>query len=75
MTKLLLAMALAAVVATPALAALENPQGRPLQHQFDSISAHQGKLLPMQSRSARGEAVDPYWTPCNYHSLGDNGCE
>jgi hypothetical protein len=75
MTKLLLAVAFAAAVSTPALAALEDPQGRTAQRHVESISAHQGRLPYTQSRSARGEAVDPYWTPCDYHSLGDNGCE
>jgi hypothetical protein len=72
MDKLLIALALTAALATPALAAIQKAEPRPEHRHVASIFKPQWKGVEQSSRSA-----SDYWQPCNstLHAYIVNNCD
>lgn len=72
MNKLLIAIALTAGLATPALAAIQKAEARPQHRHVASTLKPQWKGVERSSRSA-----SDYWQPCDstFHSYIVNNCD
>ena len=74
MKKVLIALALIAASAVPALA---NYGPEPVTPQRHAAISHHERRAEMRMREAPDlrQAQDPYWTPCSYYSDTDpNSC-
>lgn len=67
MNRLLVALALNAALATPALAV---PGAGPETH-----GQVQPRSQQKQTQARNSKANDPYWQPCRYSATMDNTCE
>jgi hypothetical protein len=72
MNKILIAFALTAALATPALAAIQKAEPRPEHRRAESVFKPQWRGVEQSSRSA-----SDYWQPCNstFHSYIVNNCD
>ena len=72
MNRFLVATALTAALATPALAAIQKAEPRSEHRHVASTFKPQWKGVEQSSRSAGG-----YWQPCNstFHAFIVNGCD
>ena len=72
MNKLLIAVALTAALATPALAAIQKAEPRPEHRHVASTFKPQWRGVEQSSRSA-----SDYWQPCNstFHAYIVNNCD
>ena len=72
MNKLLIALALTAALATPAVAAIQRVEPRPEHRHVASTFKPRWKGVEQSSRSA-----GDYWQPCNstFHAYIVNNCD
>jgi hypothetical protein len=69
MNKLLIAIALSAILSTPALA-MPGAGPEHQRHVQPNPETRQNQKQVMNSHD-----TDPYWKPCRYSDYGDNTCE
>jgi hypothetical protein len=75
MKKLLIALALVAASAAPALADYGKEQTTPHQQRLASGYERHADVRKMPAAPNLRQANDPYWTPCDYTSKTDvNTC-